>query len=232
MIKLKNTRASTTSCRRSLTVHRLLLQRPVRYYLPREIIFVIAAVHGARVTAPALMDLPVDSRSHGFSQTDMGVEHLNQFTDTHEYPRRVFPSFYKEFLFPIIDFIPILENPRHLFLLFFSFFFYEKPRKKKRERAARWERSNDKIRIRPLSIIFLSVLLHMQRNAFEQRVYKAGHQCSYLTLRVRHRSYPLFEGIISSTYEAPPPTGFRLESKRTMASSWRRVEAWTLLWEK
>ena len=139
MIKLKNTRASTTSCRRSLTVHRLLLQRPVRYYLPREIIFVIAAVHGARVTAPALMDLPVDSRSHGFSQTDMGVEHLNQFTDTHEYPRRVFPSFYKEFLFPIIDFIPVLENPRHLFLLFFSFFFFTRKKKRDKEKGLRDE---------------------------------------------------------------------------------------------
>lgn len=50
----------------------------------REMIFVTASVHGARVTTPALMDLPLTCEAIPRVQTDMGVEHLNQFTDTHE----------------------------------------------------------------------------------------------------------------------------------------------------
>lgn len=63
------------------------------------------------------------------------------------------------------------------------------------------------------------------------RMYRAAHQSSLLTLHVRHRSNPLFENIISSTYERTKlfHLRIRLKSKRTMASSKRHVAACTLL---
>lgn len=69
------------------------------------------------------------------------------------------------------------------------------------------------------------------------RMCRAAHQSSLLTLHVRHRSNPLFENIISSTYERTKlfHLRIRLKSKRTMASSKRHVAACIILysfWEK
>lgn len=63
------------------------------------------------------------------------------------------------------------------------------------------------------------------------RMCRAAHQSSLLTLHVRHRSNPLFENIISSTYERTKlfHLRIRLKSKRTMAWSKRHVAACTLL---
>ena len=60
MLEISKARMEETSTRPSTFVGRCSDRFDI---ICCEIIFVIAAVHGARVTTPALMDLPVDLRS-------------------------------------------------------------------------------------------------------------------------------------------------------------------------